>query len=384
MNTSTLPKHSTATSSNGSPTPTTITNSNNSTTNATNNLSTSTATSTVLYSGLLYIPVVGNNGRRPSQTSNLLYKEYYSELYAQVSSGNNSSKSISLSSLGAMFAYYTGTLSSSSAPQVQHYLNLFEKAPQQYIDSLGGSLDPTQEMDSSTTNGASSVLASNATRPLSVNGSSSSNQPSNSNDGDLGTISSTTTNNPKFLMNPSSLSSPNISSSLKSSVQSSSQKSFMKKSSLPILSETMKPSIQIPLNNVSVRLDPMEGYFYYFEVISPTVIYKFFCRSDHEMRRWTELIEKVSPICKENALIEEAERKIVELERSCNTKKQLTHNNEIKHYRMKYYHHILPSSSNVNAPLPSSSSGMLVNNNIQRRTTPNITGNDSETINSNR
>lgn len=257
MNTSTLPKHSTATSSNGSPTPTTITNSNNSTTNATNNLSTSTATSTVLYSGLLYIPVVGNNGRRPSQTSNLLYKEYYSELYAQVSSGNNSSKSISLSSLGTMFAYYTGTLSSSSAPQVQHYLNLFEKAPQQYIDSLGGSLDPTQEMDSSTTNGASSVLASNATRPLSVNGSSFSNQPSNSNDGDLGTISSTTTNNPKFLMNPSSLSSPNISSSLKSSVQSSSQKSFMKKSSLPILSETMKPSIQIPLNNVSVRVSEL-------------------------------------------------------------------------------------------------------------------------------
>ncbi|KAG2374368.1 hypothetical protein C9374_010938 [Naegleria lovaniensis] len=379
MNTSTLPKHSTTTattSSNGSPT--TITNNNNpSTANATNNnLSTSTATSTVLYTGLLYIPVVGNNGRKPSQTPNLLYKEYYSELYAQVSSSNNSSKSISLSSLGTMFAYYTGTLSSSSAPQVQHFLNLFEKAPQQYIDSLGGSLDP-QEVENM--NG-SSISSSNLTRPLSFNGNTSfATQPSNSNDGPT---SSNTANNPKLLMNSSSLSSPNLSSNLKSSVQTSQNSLYTfvpgKKSSLPILSESMKPSIQIPLNNVSVRLDPMEGYFYYFELISPSVIYKFFCRSDHEMRRWTELIEKVSPICKENALIEEAERKIVELERSCNTKKQLTHNNEIKHYRMKYYHHILPSSSNVNAP-PSSSSGMLVNNNIQRRTTPTITGNDADT-----
>lgn len=110
----------------------------------------------------------------------------------------------------------------------------------------------------------------------------------------------------------------------------------------------------------------MEEYFINsFELISPTVIHKFICRSDSEARRWSELIEKVSPIDKENALIEEAERKIVELERSGNTKKQLTNNNEIRHYRMKYYHHILPSNSNN-----PTSSGMVANNTIQRKTTP--------------
>jgi len=96
----------------------------------------------------------------------------------------------------------------------------------------------------------------------------------------------------------------------------------------------------------------MEGYFYLcFELLSPNTAYKFFCRSDNEMKRWSEIIEKVSPISKENALIEEAERKIVELERSGNTKKQLSHNNEIRHYRMKYYHHILPTSSNTTPAL---------------------------------
>ena len=115
------------------------------------------------------------------------------------------------------------------------------------------------------------------------------------------------------------------------------------------------------------KVDPMEVYFYYcFELVSPTVVYKFFCRSENEMKRWTEIIEKVSPICKENALIEEYERKIVELERSGNTKKQLSHNNEIRHYRMKYYHHILPSSS-TNLLNAANNTGMIANNNLQRR-----------------
>lgn len=223
---------STTTSSSSSKPPPSLSSQTNGTTTSTNtNGNTSQpATSTVLYSGLLYTPnlVNQNSSRRPS-TPNISCKEYYTELYAQVTNTTNLSKSISLSSLGTMFAYYTGTLSSSSAPQVQHFLNLFEKVPSQYIESLGLA---DQQEPSFTDN--SFILPPNRSSTPSTSSLLSNDNP---------TPSVTLKNNI-----PTNSSTNN----LKSSVQQHTNNFLNNNSSLPILSESMKPSLQIPLNNVAI------------------------------------------------------------------------------------------------------------------------------------
>ena len=206
--------------------------------------SSSPAQSTVLYAGLLYTPIVSSSSMKRTTTTGISYKEYYCELYAQVS--NNNTKSMSLSTLGTMFAYYTGTLASPSAPQVQHFLNLFEKPPPQYKEGL----QPTNGEASST------LLASN------LIDDSSSQIPSNStlSSTNIGSRVSKSTNSiinttPIGINNDqTSLSSNNLKTTTKnSSVQFSSSPSFIK-STLPILSETMKPTLQIPLHNIALRV----------------------------------------------------------------------------------------------------------------------------------